>query len=40
MRVRPFFDIKMGGVGFSRKPGEQSKCFQQWAIINDVPYSM
>jgi hypothetical protein len=39
MGARPFFDIKAGGVGLSRKPGDQTKnSFSNRQIVSYVPF--
>jgi hypothetical protein len=39
MRLRPFFDIKAGGVGISRKPGDQTKnSFSNGQRVNNVSF--
>jgi len=35
-----FFDIKAGGVGYSRKPGDQAKnSFSNRQMVRNVPFS-
>jgi len=39
MRVGPFFDIKAGGVGLSRKSGHQTKnFFRNRQIVKNVSF--
>ena len=40
MRLKPFLDIKAGGVGLSRKPGDQTKnSFVNRQIVSTLPFS-